>query len=360
MKICLIGQNLTNLILATVFAEKKLNVDIYLNKRFQNIKTNRTIALSSENFDYLKSIAKSNIISWKSKEIKIFTESSQSEDIINFNKKNKEVFNLASYSKLNEIFFKKIKKSKFIKLNYLDTSSPFMLEKIKNYDLVINSEKKNFISNKFFTNKIKKNYRSRAYTFLINHRRRDNNTAIQVFTKFGPLAFLPLSNTRTSVVFSYKGVKIDDKKILDIFRNYNSFYAFTKINKIENFSLSFEMLRNYTYSNILAFGDLIQRIHPLAGQGFNMTIRDIKIISKIVDDRISLGLPIDISVAEEFQSSTKHLNYLYGKAIDGIYEFFRLDSNINNSISKPVFSILNKNSIFKKYSNILSDKGLNL
>jgi len=54
MKICLIGQNLTNLILANVFEEKKLNVDIYLNKKFRNINTNRTIALSSENFDYLK------------------------------------------------------------------------------------------------------------------------------------------------------------------------------------------------------------------------------------------------------------------------------------------------------------------
>jgi len=360
MKICLVGQNLANMILANVFEEKKLNVDIYLNNKIKKIKTNRTIALSSENFDYLKFIAKSNIISWKSKEIKIFTEGSQSKEIINFNKKNKEVFNLASYSKLNEIFFKKIRKSKFIKLNYSDTSSSLILNKIKKYDLVINSENKNFISNKFFTNKIKKNYRSRAYTFLINHRRKDNNSAIQVFTKFGPLAFLPLSNTKTSVVFSYKGVKIDDKKILDIFKKYNSFYAFTKINKIENFSLSFEMLRDYTYNNILAFGDLIHRIHPLAGQGFNMTIRDIKIMSNIVNDRISLGLPIDISVAEDFQSSTKHLNYLYGKAIDSIYEFFRLDSSINNLISKPVFSILNKNSIFKKYSNILSDKGLNL
>ena len=67
MKICLIGQNLTNLILANVFEEKKLNVDIYLNKKFQDIKTNRTIALSSENFDYLKFLAKSSIISWKSK-----------------------------------------------------------------------------------------------------------------------------------------------------------------------------------------------------------------------------------------------------------------------------------------------------
>ena len=140
MKICLIGQNLTNLILANVLEEKRLNVDIYLNKRSQNIKTNRTIALSNENFNYLKFVAKSSLISWKSKEIKIFTESSQSKEIIKFNKKNKEVFNLVSYSKLNEIFFKKIKKSKFIKLNYSDTSNSLILNKIKKHDLVINSE----------------------------------------------------------------------------------------------------------------------------------------------------------------------------------------------------------------------------
>ena len=360
MKICLIGQNLTNLILANDFEEKKLKVDIYLNKKIKSIKTNRTIALSSENFDYLQFLAKSSIVAWKSKEINIFTEDSQSKEIINFNKKSKEVFNLISYSKLNEIFLKKTKKSKFIRLLNSETSNPNILKIIKNYDLAINSENKNFISNKFFTNKIKKNYRSRAYTFIIDHQRRDNNIAIQVFTKFGPLAFLPLSNTKTSIVFSYKGEEIDDGKIINIFKKYNSFYSLTNISKIEKFSLSFEMLRNYTHNNILAFGDLIHRIHPLAGQGFNMTMRDIKIISRIVNDKISLGLPIDISVAADFQNSTKHLNYLYGKAIDGIYEFFRLDSNFNNSISKPVFKILNRNSFFKKYSNILSDKGLNL
>ena len=360
MKICLIGQNLTNLILAYLFSEKKLNVDIYLNKKIQKVKTNRTIALSSENFDYLKSLTKSNIKHWKSKEIKIFTEDSRSKEKINFNKKNKEVFNLISYSELNEIFLKKVKKSKFINFFYSDTVSQNILKTTKIYDLVINSENKNFISNKFFTNKIKKNYRSRAYTFLINHRNKNNDLAIQVFTKFGPLAFLPLSNTKTSIVFSYKGRKIDDHKIINIFKKYNSFYSLTKISKIEKFSLSFEMLRHYTHNNILAFGDLIHRIHPLAGQGFNMTIRDIQIISKIIDEKISLGLPIDISVAENFQNKTKHLNYLYGKAIDGIYEFFRLDNNINNSISKPLFKILDKNSVFKNYSNILSDKGFNL
>ena len=90
MKICLIGQNLTNLILASVFEEKRLNVDIYLNKKIQNIKTNRTIALSSDNFEYLKFLTNSSIIPWKSKEIKIFIEDSRSKELISFKKKTKK------------------------------------------------------------------------------------------------------------------------------------------------------------------------------------------------------------------------------------------------------------------------------
>ena len=51
-------------------------------------------------------------------------------------------------------------------------------------------------------------------------------------------------------------------------------------------------LRNYYHKNILAFGELIHKIHPLAGQGFNMTIRDIKILLEIIQNKIDLGLPI--------------------------------------------------------------------
>ena len=39
---------------------------------------------------------------------------------------------------------------------------------------------------------------------------------------------------------------------------------------------------------MLAFGDLLHRVHPLAGQGFNMTIRDIVSLSKIIKNKIDL------------------------------------------------------------------------
>ena len=359
MKICFIGQNLTNLILATVFVEKNLNIDFFISNKIKNSKTNRTIAISAENFKYLKNLSDISLPAWKTEEIKIYTEDLKSKELINFKKKNREAFNLISYSKLNKIFLNKIKRSKLINFIKSNNSSPLLLNKIKNYDLVINTESKNIISKKYFTNKIKKNYKSYAYTFTINHKKINNYTASQIFTKYGPIAFLPFSNTNTSIVFSCIGKQKNNEEILKLFNKYNFIYNVNKTGIPEKFELNFSMLRNYTYKNILAFGDIIHRVHPLAGQGFNMTIRDIKILSKIIQERTNLGLPIDSSVAYEFQKSTKHLNYLYGKAIDGIYEFFKLDSAFHNSISKPIFSILNKNQIFKKYSNIFSEKGLN-
>ena len=57
-------------------------------------------------------------------------------------------------------------------------------------------------------------------------------------------------------------------------------YKINKIEKIHSFRLTSLNLRSYYHNNILAFGDLLHRIHPLAGQGFNMTIRDIKILHR--------------------------------------------------------------------------------
>ena len=51
---------------------------------------------------------------------------------------------------------------------------------------------------------MKKNYNSFAYTTIIKHEKLKNNKAIQIFTKKGPLAFLPISETETSVVYSVR------------------------------------------------------------------------------------------------------------------------------------------------------------
>jgi 2-octaprenyl-6-methoxyphenol hydroxylase len=119
------------------------------------------------------------------------------------------------------------------------------------------------------------------------------------------------------------------------------------------------MLRNYTYDNILAFGDLIHRIHPLAGQGFNMTLRDLKLISSIIDKKMECGLEIDKSTLLEFRDKSKHINYIFGVGINFINEFFKLDSEFEGKISENIFSLLDKSEFFKRNSISIANKGIN-
>ena len=114
-------------------------------------------------------------------------------------------------------------------------------------------------------------------------------------------------------------------------------------------------LRSYHHSNILAFGDLLHTIHPLAGQGFNMTIRDIKILTNIIRKKNDLGLPLDRSINDEFENITKHKNFIFSNGIDFIYEFFNMERKINNKVlskSAQLFSNnQNINKVLKKFAN---------
>jgi len=116
-------------------------------------------------------------------------------------------------------------------------------------------------------------------------------------------------------------------------------------------------LRSYHHKNILAFGDLLHKIHPLAGQGFNMTIRDIKILLKIIREKLNFGLPLDSSVNYEFQQKIKHKNYIFSSGIDLIYELFNMERKTKNSfLSKSIKTISNYPSINKIFTK-LADRG---
>ena len=88
-----------------------------------------------------------------------------------------------------------------------------------------------------------------------------------------------------------------------------------------------------------------------------MTIRDIKILLNIINKKIDLGLPLDITVNQEFEKKTKAKNLIFSNGIDFIYEFFNLDGELkNNFLTKSLRSIGKNLSIGKIFSKI-ADKG---
>ena len=75
---------------------------------------------------------------------------------------------------------------------------------------------------------------------------------------------------------------LTDKKIEQLIFNYNKKYKIRTFKKFGKFKIKSSILKKYYYKKILCFGDNLHKIHPLAGQGLNMTIRDIKILLEIV------------------------------------------------------------------------------
>ena len=129
----------------------------------------------------------------------------------------------------------------------------------------------------------------------------------------------------------------DVKELNNLINTYNFKYNIKKINKIDSFELQGFNLRKYFHKNILAFGDLLHRIHPLAGQGFNMTIRDVKILTDIIQKKIDLGLPLDSTINTEFENNQKHKNYIFSTCIDLIHEFFNFERKTKNHfLSKSI------------------------
>ena len=86
----------------------------------------------------------------------------------------------------------------------------------------------------FFSKRIEKNYNSYAYTTTIFHKKIKNNTAFQNFTKNGPLAFLPISDLETSIVYSLKSInKKSASEMNDLIEKYSVFKKYPSTLKIK-------------------------------------------------------------------------------------------------------------------------------
>ena len=367
MNVCLIGDGLISLTLAKTLINKKIKVFMYYknNKKIPN--ESRTIGISSDNLNFIqKKIVKINKnLIWKINQIEIYYEQNKTEKLLNFEKSKKTLFSIIKNNDLYNLLNKSLKKDKYFKKILINKKS-FYNKIIKNhkFDLIINCDGNNEISKKHFYKKIVKNYESTAYVTIINHKKIDNQKAVQIFTKRGPLAFLPISKTQTSVVYSIKNENINNllelsqTKFKKLILNNNKKYKINHIEKFECFKLKSKSLRNYYYKNILAFGDMLHQIHPLSGQGFNMSLRDIKILFNLLESKKNIGLPIDHYLYEEFENKTRNYNFIFSSGNDFIYEFFNYDNFFMRPFSKKLLNYLNNNKLFNEMVLKYADKGL--
>ena len=136
------------------------------------------------------------------------------------------------------------------------------------------------------------------------------------------------------------------KQILKSAKN----FSFSKINF---FPISFKFNVNFLKKNVLVLGEGAYNIHPIAGQGYNLILRDIITLHREIDDYLSNGMQLKNSqILNNFSDSRKPENFLFGIGINFINNFFKY-----NEITQPIKSIILRDINRFKF---LKDVGLNL
>jgi 2-octaprenyl-6-methoxyphenol hydroxylase len=124
--------------------------------------------------------------------------------------------------------------------------------------------------------------------------------------------------------------------------------------KIEKNDLNLLIRNKYYLNRTLLFGDALHSMHPFIGQSFNMTLRDLICLEKILEEKINLGLDIGSSdVLSEFSDVTKSRNFSFSIGSDILKNVLSFKKARND-----IFKILNKSNLAKNIIFDVADKGL--
>ena len=105
-------------------------------------------------------------------------------------------------------------------------------------------------------------------------------------------------------------------------------------------------------------GEGSYNIHPFAGQGFNLILRDIRELYNNLDQYLSIGIQIkDSLLLKHFSSSRKPENLLFGLGLSFIHKFFK-NNKISNPIRRVILKDINKFKTLKDISLSFADKGI--
>lgn len=365
-KICIIGDGLSGLTTAIVL-NNLINAEVHLiSKNRPKNSDKRTTAISKSNFNFLVDNF-SNLnkkMFWPSKNIKLFYEINKKKiNFLNLSEDKNNLMYVFENNKIKSVLLKEIKKRK-IKIFIKDIKN---LNYLKDYDLIIlclggNSK---IYNNVVKGRSIKKDYKEVAITGYVKHKISNLDTS-QFFLKDGPLAILPFSKDNFSFVWSVSKdfYSLNSKKIIEVIKS--KILELLKPNKkitlsnIQSYPITLSLKSNYHDKNILILGEGLHTIHPVAGQGFNLVIRDIKKLKEILNYYISLGISIKSSYAlKDFYDQRKPENTLMGLGIDMTHNFFKKNKYLD-PFKQIILQNINKNNTIKKLSKIISNQGLSL
>jgi 2-octaprenyl-6-methoxyphenol hydroxylase len=174
-------------------------------------------------------------------------------------------------------------------------------------------------------------YGQSAIVTNVGHERDHGGRAEEHFLPAGPFAILPLKGHRSSIVWTEETreaeriVALPDEAFhAELERRFKLHLGeITTIGAPRLHPLGFFVARSFIAERIALIGDAAHVIHPIAGQGLNMGLKDVAALAEVIVDAARLGLdPGAATVLENYQRWRRFDTMTMGLATDGLNRLF--------------------------------------
>jgi 2-octaprenyl-6-methoxyphenol hydroxylase len=169
----------------------------------------------------------------------------------------------------------------------------------------------------------------------VAHSKPHHGKAVQHFLPSGPFAILPLKGNRSSIVWSEEKARAaaimagDEASFFaELTRRFGDHLGAIELaGPRRSFPLDLQIARNFVGNRFVLIGDAAHAVHPLAGQGLNIGMRDVAALAEIIVEGARLGLDIGSAVLlERYERWRRFDSALSATAMDGLNRLFSNDS----------------------------------
>lgn len=179
-------------------------------------------------------------------------------------------------------------------------------------------------------------YKQSGIVTIVAHERDHDGRAYEHFLPAGPFAILPLRNQRSCIVWTE--AREDAERLValsdvDFLRELEQRFG-PQLGKVElagirrAYPLRLQIARSFTGERLALIGDAAHVVHPIAGQGINLGLRDVAALAETIADAARLGLDIgSVTVLDRYQRWRRFDTMTMGAATDILNRLFSNQSD---------------------------------
>jgi 2-octaprenyl-6-methoxyphenol hydroxylase len=176
-----------------------------------------------------------------------------------------------------------------------------------------------------------KDYGQTAVVANVTPEQAHDGIAYERFTETGPLALLPMRDNRCTVVWSVRHAQAramlawDDLVFLQQLqaRFGDRLGQFRRTGKRQAYPLSLTRVDTHMRARVVLIGNAAHTVHPVAGQGFNLGLRDVAVLSQVLVEALRAGRDIgELGVLAQYARSRRRDTQVVSSFTDGLIRIF--------------------------------------